>query len=113
MKLVNTPIVVTGVANSPPIPADTRANPINIGGSITDGGVSTYQLQYTTSDVFAPGYVSATDPMWTVIPTAPTTGTFPFNITGLSLTAIRLHVTTGPATVTINQVFQADSSVGA
>jgi|SRR6266850_1077215 len=113
MKISSTPIIVTGVAVSVPIPADTRASPINIWGSIVDGGVSTYKVEYTTSDVFAAGYTAAGDPQWTTIPSSPVGGSKPFNITGLGLTAIRLNVTTGPATVTLGPVFQSDSSVGA
>jgi hypothetical protein len=117
MKICSGGIVVTGVANSPAIPVDTRVNPLNLAGSITDGGASTYQLQYTTSDVFASGYVSASDPNWTQVPAGnnvlPTTGSKPFVITGLNATAIRLSVTTGPATVTINSVFQSDNTLGA
>jgi hypothetical protein len=120
MKICSGGIVITGVANSPAIPVDTRVNPLNLSGSITDGGVSTYQLQYTTSDVFASNYVSASDPNWSQVPPGnagndvlPTTGSKPFVITYLNATAIRLSVTTGPATVTINSVFQSDNTLGA
>lgn len=113
MKLIGTPIVVTNVAVSPPIPVDTRSNPVNIWGSIVDSAAATYALQYTTSDVFAVGYNPATDPQWTTVPGAPTTGTHPFNITGLGATAIRLNVTVGTGTVTLAAIFQADSSQGA
>lgn len=113
MKLTGAPIVVAGVAVSVPIPVDSRSNPVNVWGSLTDAGVSTYTIQYTTSDVFAAGYNPATDAMWTTVPGAPTTGSKPFNITALGLTAFRLNVSTGPATVTINAVFQSDSTVGA
>jgi hypothetical protein len=113
MKLSSNNIVVTGVAASPPIPVDTRSNPVNVWGSVIDGGVSTYAIQYTTSDVFAAGYNPATDPMWTADPGAPTTGSKPYNLTGLGATAIRLNVTTGPATVTLGPVFQSDSTQGA
>lgn len=105
-------LVVTGVAASLPIPVDSRSNPINVFGAIVDNGVSTYAVQYTTSDVYAPGYVSASDPQWTVIPSSPTTGSKPYNVTGLGATAIRLNVTVGPTTVAIN-AFQSDSAQGA
>lgn len=113
MKICAGGVVVTGVAVSPPIPVDTRSNPVTIFGSLVDGGVSTYTVQYTTSDVFAAGYNPATDPQWTTVTGAPTTGSKPFNITALGVTAIRLNVSTGPATVTIGPVFQSDSTVGA
>lgn len=113
MKLTNSPIVVSGVAVSPPIPVDTRSNPVNVWGSIVDSAAATYSVQYTTSDVFAAGYNPATDAMWTAVPGAPTTGSKPFNITGLGATAIRLNVTVGTGTVTLGPIFQSDSTVGA
>ena len=114
MKISSTPIVITGVAASLPIPVDTRSNPVNVWGSIIDGGVSTYAIQYTTSDVFAAGYNPATDPNWATIPgSPPTTGSKPWNMTGVGATAIRVNVTTGPATVTINATFQSESTQGA
>ena len=39
MKLSSSPIVVTGVAASAVIPVDTRSNPVNVWGSIVDGGL--------------------------------------------------------------------------
>jgi hypothetical protein len=117
MKLSSNPIVVTGVANSVIIPVDTRMNPTNVFGSVIDGGVSTYSIQYTTSDVYAPGYTAASDPMFAgagnSIPNGPTTGSKPFSINGTGVTAIRLSVTVGPATVTLGPVFQADNTLGA
>jgi hypothetical protein len=113
MKISSNPIVVTGVATSVPIPVDSRSNPINVWGSVTDGGASTYAIQYTTSDVFQAGYNPATDPDWTSIPSTPTTGNKPFNLTGIGCNAIRLNVTTGPATVTLGPVFQSESTQGA
>ncbi len=93
------------------IPVDSRSNPVNVWGRVIDGGVSTYAVQYTTSDIYAPGYSAAAD-TWTAVPGAPTTGTASFNITALGVTGIRLNVTTGPATVTLAPVFQSDSNVG-
>lgn len=113
MKLSNSPIVVTGIAASPPIPVDTRINPINIFGSIVDSAAATYALQYTTSDVFATGYSAASDPQWATVPSAPTTGSKPYNITALGCTAIRLNVSAGTGTVTLGPVFQSDSTQGA
>jgi hypothetical protein len=130
MKLTYYPIVYTGVtavgvssnpalsgaaANIGAIPLDTRLNPQAVWGSIVDGGVSTYTIQYTTSDVLAAGYNPATDPQWTNIAGGPTTGTKPFQIPvqSANATAIRLNVTVGPATVTLGPIFQADSNAGA
>ena len=112
MKLTGQPLVVAGVAVSPPIPTDTRANPVNVFGAVVDSAAATYSVQYTTSDVFSATYVPASDPQWTNIPSSPTTGSKPFNVTGLGATAIRLSVTVGTGTVSI-MAFQSDSSLGA
>lgn len=118
-SIVYTGVTAIGVSSGPSgasvgvIPVDSRSNPVNIWGSIIDGGVSTYAVQYTTSDVYAANYNAATDPQWTTVPNAPTTGSKPFNLTGLGATGLRLNVTTGPATVTLGPVFQSDSTVGA
>lgn len=123
MKITGSNIVYTGVTsigvsassgqNVAAIPLDTRCNPVNVWGQIVDGGVSTYAVQYTTADVYASGFNAATASNWTTVPGAPTTGTAPYNITGLGATAIRLNVTVGPATVTLGIVFQSDNSLGA
>lgn len=123
MKLTGSNIVYTGVTaigvsassgqNISVIPVDTHLNPVNIWGQIIDGGVSTYALQYTTADVYSPGFSAATASNWTAVPSAPTTGTAPFNITGLGATGLRLNVTVGPATVTLGPVFQSDNTLGA
>jgi len=115
MKLTQAPYIVSGVANGPLIPVDTRSNPVNVWGSIVDSGGSTYAIHYTTADVYAAGYNPTTDAILSAstIPSGPTTGTKPFNVTGLGITAIQLQVTVGPGTVTLGPVFQSDSTVGA
>jgi hypothetical protein len=106
------PAVVGSAAESVSVvPVDTAINPVNVWGKIVDGGTSTYALQYTTSDIYAPGYSAASD-TWTTVPSAPTTGTAPFNISGLGITGIRLNVTVGVATVTLAPVFQSNSLTG-
>jgi hypothetical protein len=109
----NPTVVGTAAANVGVIPLDTRSNPVNVWGSIIDGGASTYAVQYTTSDVYAPGYNAATDPQWTAVPSGPVGGSKPFNLTAVGATGIRLNVTVGPATVTLGPIFQSDSTVGA
>jgi hypothetical protein len=109
----NPTVVGSAAANVAVVPVSSRSNPVNVFGQIVDGGVSTYTLQYTTADVYSPTFNAATAANWITVPSAPTTGTAPFNITAIGLTGIRLNVTTGPATVTLAPVFQADSSLGA
>ena len=108
----NPSVVGSAAQNVPVIPIDTRVNPPYVFGTITDGGASTYAVQYTTTDVFAPGYNAASD-VWTPITGGPTTGSKPFNFSANGATAIRLQVTVGPATVTLGPVFQSDNTMGA
>jgi hypothetical protein len=115
VKLTQNSYVITGVGNSPLIPLDTHVNPVEVFGSIIDGGASTYAVHYTTADVFAPGYSAAADAILnsSTIPTGPTTGSKPFNFSAAGATAIQLQVTVGPATVTLGPVFQSDNTLGA
>lgn len=109
MKLNQNPIVITGIAASPAIVVDTRSNPVTIGLSIVDGGVSTYVVQYSMDDPFVTGGITH----WFTAPnTPPTTGTAAYTFTGVMPTAIRVNVTTGPATVTL-QAWQSESTQGA
>jgi hypothetical protein len=107
----NPTVVGSAAENVAVVPVDSNINPVNVFGKITDSGGSAYTLQYTSSDIFAAGYSAAAD-TWTTVPTAPITGTAPFNITGIGITGIRLNVTTGPGTVTLNPVFQSVSTLG-
>jgi hypothetical protein len=109
----NPTVVGSAAANVAVVPLSTRSNPINVWGQVIDGGASTYAVQYTTADVYAPGFNPATSSNWIAIPSAPTGGTGPFNLTALGATGIRLNVTVGPATVTLGPVFQSDSTLGA
>lgn len=114
MKLIGAPIVVTGVAVSVPIPVDSRSNPISIGVNIVDGGVSTYAVQYTLDDPYAVNAANVSIPPthWFAVPGGATTGNGVVNVT-VMCTAIRLSVSVGPATVTIQNVYQAESTQGA
>jgi hypothetical protein len=109
MKLNQNPIVISGVAASPPIPVDTRSNPTNIGLSIVDPGGSTYVVQYSMDDPFAAAGITH----WFTAPgTPPTTGTAVYTFTGVLPTAIRVNVTAATTGVTL-QAWQSDSTVGA
>lgn len=93
-RVVNT---VTGVANSPVIPMDHRAQFFNVGIEAVVSATATYNVQFTLDDV----YNSAITPTW-------------FNITGFTgatasavgnltipCSAIRLNVTASTGTVTL------------
>lgn len=99
---------VTGVANSPVIPLDYRAQVFNVGIQAVVSATATYNVQYTLDDI----YNSAITPTWTnVTTTIPTSGTV---LTGASTnevanitipcSALRLNVTASTGTVTITVI---------
>lgn len=114
MKLNSSPIVVTGVGVSVPIPTDSRAATQVYGIScvISAANVCTYDVQYTIDDVYAPGYNPATG-NWTIVTVFPATtaATQQSSVTQFA-TAFRLNVLTSTGTVSI-QVWQADNTLGA
>jgi hypothetical protein len=97
------------------VPTDSRINPLNLAGSITDANASTYALKYSTADVYAAGYTVAGDATLTAFPgTPPVTGSHGFQLTGINATAMILNVSATSGTgVTLNAVFQSDSTQGA
>ncbi len=100
------------------VPVDTHVSALNIAGSITDVNTSAYVLKYSTADIFASGYTAAGDTTLTAWPTtapvAPTSGSHGFYLTNQPATAIVLQVTATSGTgVTLNAVFQTDSTMGA
>lgn len=98
-RIVNT---VSGVANSPVLPLDHRAQVFNVGIAVTISATATYNVQYTLDDI----YNSAITPTWFTIPAPFTAATA--NASGnltIPCAAIRLNVTasTGTATITLIQ----------
>lgn len=109
MKLNLSPIVVTGVAVSAPIPTDSRLNATQLGVSIVVSATATYTIQYTLDDPYAAGgivnwYTATTTPATTAASNA-------YTITQVC-TAVRLNVSASTGTVSI-QVWQTDSAQGA
>lgn len=92
---------VTGVANSPAIPLDHRAQVFNVGIEVTVSATATYNVQWTMDDIY-----SSTPPTWFTLP-APFSAATANAIGGLTTpaSAIRLNVTasTGSATITVLQ----------
>lgn len=96
---------VTGVANSPVIPLDHRAQVFNVGIECLVSATATYNVQYTLDDIYNP---SVTPTWFNVTTTIPTSGTV---LTGASAnqvasvtvpcSAMRLNVTASTGTVTI------------
>lgn len=90
--------VVTGVANSPVIPMDHRAQYFNVGIEAVVSATATYNVQFTLDDI----YNSAITPTWFNIPTIFTAATASAagNFT-IPCSAIRLNVTASTGTVTL------------
>jgi hypothetical protein len=118
MKLNLNPIVVSAVANSAPIPTDTRSNPTNIGVNVNSTGANTYQVQITQDDVYAPGYVASSG-NWYTPPTGQFTGTLNGTAAGFTngvitgfCTAVRLSVSVYASGSVSIQCWQTDSTQG-
>lgn len=89
---------VTGVAVSPTIPMDFRAQVFNVGFGCEVTGTVTYSVQHTFDDIYNP----AITPVWFNHAfvngvTASMDGNYAFPIS-----AMRLNVTAGTGTVVIN-----------
>lgn len=118
MKLTNSPLVVTGVANSQAIPTDSRSlQGTGVGVQVvTTGGSTSYQVTYSLDDPWAAGgIVNWITPVsgqftGTISGTTVAAGAYAGNIT-VFCTAVRLQVTVGTSTTIM--VWQADSTQGA
>jgi hypothetical protein len=89
---------VTGVGTSPVLPMDFRAQVFNIGFGCEVTGTATYSVQHTFDDIYNP----AITPVWfnnafVVAQTANMDGNYAFPVS-----ALRLNVTAGTGSVTIN-----------
>lgn len=95
---------VTGVANSPVIPLDHRAQVFNVGIECLVSATATYNVQWTMDDVYNPPVGGIT---WFTLP-APFSAATANAIGGLTTpaSALRLNVTASTGTVTIT-VLQA------
>lgn len=112
MKLNLSPIVISGVANSPWIPVDSRlASPtigINVKGATAAG--ATYAIQVTQDDPYAPGGIT-TNYAPTLTPALSATADAAYTITNQFVTAVRVVVTVSTGNVTVN-AWQSDSTLG-
>lgn len=88
---------VSGVANSPAIPMDHRAQFFNVGIETIVSATATYNVQFTMDDIY-----SAVAPTWFNIP-SPFTGATANQATNFTVpcSAIRLNVTASTGTVTL------------
>lgn len=112
MKLNQAPIVVTGVANTPWIPVDSRVVAPVIGLNVILSATATYSVQTTQDDPYgAAGIVNFTAAP-TLTPVLAPSASAQYTITGQFVTAVRVVVTANTGTVTVN-AWQSDSSQGA
>lgn len=92
---------VTGVANSPAIPLDYRAQVFNVGIECVVSATATYNVQYTLDDIYGTGTIT-----WFTM-ASPFTGATANAVGNLTVpaSAIRLNVTasTGSVTITLLQ----------
>jgi hypothetical protein len=124
MKLTSAPVVFTSAAASLLVAIPTDSRTLGAGGvgvSVTTVGASTsYQVQITLDDIYAPGYTPATGNWFT-----PAAGQFTGVISGTTVaagtyigqittycTAIRLQVTALTTSASI-LAWQQDSTQGA
>ncbi len=113
MKLTTNPLVVTGVANSQPIPVDTRETGTFAFNIVPSAGNTTLaaQLYYTLDDVYAAGYTGSTAPYttgnWISVGAAITYNSGKPTVVQLTgsnavlATAFQLQVTTSTGSVSI------------
>lgn len=120
MKLTGAPVVVTGVANSVPIPTDSRtlgATGVGIQ-VVTTGAGTTYQVQISLDDPYQAGGIvnwftpAAGQSTGTISGSGVAAGVYVGAITTFC-TAIRLSVSVTAGTVTTITAWQADNTLGA
>lgn len=112
MKLNLAPIVVTGVANSPWIPTDSRGSSPTIGVNVVVSATATYSIQTTQDDPFGPAGIVNFNATPTLTPALAATASQAYTLTGQFITAVRVVVTASTGTVTVN-AWQSDSTLGA
>ena len=111
MKLNLNPIVVTGVANSPWVPIDTRSSPTEVGIQVILSATATYTIVATMDDPFAAAGITHTFTP-TLTPALGGSASGSYTITGQFLTAFQVQVSASTGTVTI-QSWQTESTQGA
>lgn len=111
MKLNLSPIVVTGIANTPWIPVDSRAGVPVIGVNVAVSATATYSVQTTQDDPFAPGGIVNFNAAPTLSPVLAATSAA-YTIINQFVTAVRVVVSASTGTVTVN-AWQSDSLQGA
>lgn len=114
MKLNLAPIVVSGIANSPWIPVDSRVVSPVIGLNVilSGGGGQTYSIQTTQDDPYAAGGIVNFTAAPTLTPVLAPTASAQYTLTGQFVTAVRVVVSASTGTVTVN-AWQSDNTLGA
>jgi len=112
VKLNLSPIVITGIANSPWIPVDSRAGSPCIGVNVVISATATYSIQTTQDDPFAAGGIVNFNASPTLTPALSAATSAAYTIVNQFVTAVRVVVTASTGTVTVN-AWQSDSLQGA
>lgn len=112
MKLNLAPIVVTGVANSPWIPVDSRVVSPVIGLNVIVSATATYSVQTTQDDPYGPAGIVNFTAAPALTPALAPSASAQYTITGQFVTAVRVVVTASTGVVTVN-AWQSDNTLGA
>lgn len=89
---------VSGVANSPVLPLDQRAQVFNVGIAIEVTGTVTYTVQFTLDDI----YNSAITPIWFSVSAGMTSATASqAGALTIPASAMRLSITAGTGSITM------------
>lgn len=112
MKLNLAPIVITGVANSPWIPVDSRVVSPVIGLNVVLSATATYTIQTTMDDPYGAAGIVNFNATPTLTPALSGAASGAYTITGQFVTAVRVVVSASTGTVTVN-AWQSDNTLGA
>lgn len=112
MKLNLAPIVVTGIANTPWIPVDSRVVSPVIGLSVIVSATATYSVQTTQDDPYGPAGIVNFTAAPVLTPALAASASAQYTLTGQFVTAVRVVVTASTGTVTVNAA-QSDNTLGA
>jgi hypothetical protein len=111
MKLNLSPIIITGIANGPWVPTDSRAISSLLGLSVIITGTATYAIDATMDDPYqSGGPVNTFAP--TLTPALAASASTQYTISGQFITALRVRVTASTGSVAVN-AWQADTTMGA
>jgi|SRR6267142_1060406 len=113
MKLNLAPVVITGVANGPWIPTDSRlASPtigVNVTGVVAAG--ATYSIQTTQDDPYGAAGIVNFNASPTLSPVLAPTANGQYTLVNQFITAVRVVTTVSAGSIFVN-AWQSDSTLG-